>query len=123
MKQIRTFDLSFYFISSYFVFQQEIFTKLTEMINCEHFKFDDTYSESYLRNYLGIKCYTSTHYLWTFFIVFPSFLFYGMAIPLFIQIFISLKKSILYERVNIVKYDFLMRQYFKPKNSIWYEIF
>ena len=120
MKQIKAFDLFFYFVSSYFVFQQEIFTKLSEMINCENFQFDETYSENYLRNYLGIKCYTSQHYLWIFFIIFPSFVFYGMLIPLIIQIFTSLKKWSLYKRTNIIKYDFLMRQYFKTKKpSIW----
>lgn len=105
-----------YFVVSLFVFQQQIFTKLFEMNHCEKFQLDDIYSESYLKNSLGIKCYTTTYYFWMFYIIIPFLCFYGIFIPFFTQAFAYSKRSSFSNRTNIMKYDFLMREYFKFKD-------
>lgn len=123
-RRLNIFLFFYYFVVSYFVFQQDIFTKLFDMINCERLQLDNYTVEYYMKNYLGIKCYTQTHYFWIFFIIFPTFCFYGFLLPFSIQIFAYSKKSFFTERKNIIKYDFLMRQYFKSKNSsIWQKFF
>ena len=118
-KKLNPFDFLLYFIVSYFFFQQKMFMKLFEYINCENFIFDDSFREQYLKNYLGIKCYTIDHYFWLNLIIIPSFVFYGALLPISIVIFMNIKQKIFHERRKIIQYDFLMRQPFKSKCSNW----
>jgi hypothetical protein len=109
------------FYISYFVVQQELFTKLFEIINCEKFDFDENDKGYYLKNLLGIECYTNSHYIWIFILVIPSFAIYGFIIPLSTILIARLKRSKLnFKKSSILKYDFLMRQAFNHKNpSLW----
>ena len=118
-KKLNIFEFCFYFIVSCFVFQQKIFMKLFEMINCENFIFDDQLSEFYLRNYLHIKCYTQDHYFWVYYIIVPSLVFYGIHLPISIWIFTYYNQSRFRDRNINIKYNFLMRQEFKLKNTNW----
>jgi hypothetical protein len=118
-KSFLEFLMNFYL--SFFIFNQSIFSKLIDLIACRSFQFDDNFHESYLRNYLGIKCFDESHYFWIYFFIIPFFIFYGLLVPISTLIFAYLKKNEISK--NIFKFDFMMRQPFQSKNaSFWYFI-
>lgn len=124
LKKMKIWTFFSYFVVSYIIFKQQIFTVLFEMINCEKLQLDDYYSESHLKNYLGIKCYTETHYFWIYFVIVPFICFYGIILPIFVQIFVHSKRHSFKNRIKVIKYNFLMKQYFKLKSSsLWYHFF
>lgn len=101
--------------------QQTILSKLFELINCENYKFDDLNSQSFLKNYVGIKCFDENHYWWIFSLILPSFTFYAIFIPISATCFATIKKLNMGIRSNIIKYDFLMRQPYNSSNpSFWF---
>jgi hypothetical protein len=115
------FVMNFYL--SFFIFNHSIFSKLIDLIACRTFKFDDDFQESYLRNYLGIKCFDESHYFWLYLVIIPFFIFYGGLVPISTIIFAHLKRKELRLEKNIFKFDFMLRQPFQSKNaSIWYFI-
>ena len=100
------------FYIAFFSLNKSIFSKLFELIHCENFKFDDSREGNYLLNYLGIECYDNSHFLWIFLIIIPSFFFYGLLVPGSTILFSHYNKNELKSEINIIKYDFLMRQAF-----------
>ena len=122
--KMRKFILSQIIISFYIAFfslNQSIFSKLFELINCKNFKFDEFSEGNYLLNYLGIECYDNSHYFWIFLIILPSLFFYGLLVPISTVLYSYYKRNELKSEINIMKYDFLMRQAYSWKNSsIWY---
>ena len=105
------------FFISFIMLQQGIFSKLLEMIKCENFQFKEIESRSYLKNYLGIECFTNNHNFWLLFIIVPLILFYGAFVPFSTLLYSLYKKKELEAKENIIKYDFLMRQPFEYRNS------
>ena len=109
------------FYIAFFTLNQNIFSKLFELINCQSFTFDESSSESFLKNYLGIQCYDHFHFIWIFAIIIPFFIFYGLIVPASTIYFSYYKRNELKIESNIIKYDFLMRQMFIWKNSsLWF---
>ena len=109
------------FFIAFFIMNQAIFSKLFELITCSSFQFDEDLKGEYLSNYLGIECYDNFHYLWIYLLIIPSFIFYGMIVPISTIIFAYRNKDELKIEENIIKYDFLMRQpYISKDASIWF---
>lgn len=116
------FDLKnyiIYFYLSYFILQQGILEKLLDLLNCENYKFDLVNEKSYLKNYLGIECFDNNHFKWIIFMIIPGLSLYALIVPLSTILFFYLKKSDFTSKINIIKYDFLMRQPFFYKSSLW----
>jgi hypothetical protein len=119
-KKFSLFQFLMNFYLAFFIFNETIFSRLIDVTACKSFEFDDNYTKSYLRNYLGIECFDDHHYFWIYFIIIPFFIFYGVLIPISILVLAYLKKDEIYQEKNVFKYDFMMRQPFQSKNaSIW----
>ena len=92
-KELTIYHFCLNFMISFFMLQEQIFSKLFELISCQNYKFDNSDSKSYLRNFLKIECFTESHNNWIFFIIIPSFSFYGAIIPFLITSFTQFKKK------------------------------
>lgn len=115
--------LALYFYVSYFLLQQGILSKLFDLVNCETYNFDDIEHKDFLKNYLGIECYTKNHYFWISIMLIPGFFIYAILLPLSTLIFSYIKKKEKTTKSNIIKFDFLMRQFFIKFPSFWGNIY
>lgn len=112
------------FFISYFILQEGIFSKLFAIVNCDSFQFDKSYEKKYLNNNLGIECFDDNHYIWIFSLVIPSFIFYGLIVPISTLILVYYKGEKMNLKENIIKFDFLMRQPFDFTHpSFWLLLF
>lgn len=119
----RSFDLSnliAVFYLSYFKLQQNILSKLFELVNCKHFIFSETESSYNLANFVGIQCYSTEFYFYIFFLILPSLILYALIVPLSTILFSWLNRNDFKNKATIIKFDFLMRQPFYKYPSIWY---
>ena len=120
-KQVTLSNILMNFYVAFFIMNQNIFSKLFELITCSSFQFDKLSRGKYLKNYLGIECYDNFHYLWIYLIIIPCFIFYGVIVPISTIIFAYKNRDELKIEKNIIKYDFLMRQpYISKFASIWF---
>ena len=109
---IDHFLLTFSIIITYFL--PSIMNALAQFINCTRL-----YDEEYITNNLIEKCTNNPRYdLWRFFLIIPSFIFFGAILPLIAFLYAYNNRTRLFDRKVVKKISFLLNGY-SEKTFYW----
>ena len=98
---------------TYFI--SPIINALADYVNCTEIN-----NNLYITNYLLIQCNNNhTYFIWGILLVFPSFLIYGVGLPLTAYFYMMKNRNQLFKQSIIEKINFLLNGY-STQTFYWY---